>query len=389
MRTAAVFLLITLSVMLRGQNLVENGSFENTGDCPISSTFLQDYLNPWITYFGTPDYYNLSCGFPGDASTTNNALPFDGDGFIGLNLYGDTGTAYAREYIHGELKTPLEKGKYYRVTFYVKPLNNDAVGLSYAINNIGMLLTDSVVDTIPDDRLLEYQPQIIERDPVVAESYWTAICGIYLAKGGEEFFTIGNFSSDINTTVTPLSGASNPQSAYYLFDYVEVVENDLPQLPADTILCNEQRIDIKINEPDVEVLWSDGSSVKNFIITEPGTYTARISTPGCSYIDTILVEPANCDECKMYIPNAFTPNGDGLNETFEIKASCAEEIVDYRISIFDRWGRKVFESNSLEIAWDGKNADNQGVYTYTIEYTYPVNRDTQTLTRRGTITLIK
>ncbi len=389
MKTAALFALTLCTSLLWSQNLVENGSFENVGPCPIISNDIEDIATPWTSYFGTPDYFHQSCGFPGSPTTTNNALPFDGEGFMGINMYGDNGTNFNREYLHGELKKPLEAGKFYRVTFYVKPLNNDAAGKSYGINGIGMLITDTVVDTIPTNSLLDYKPQVMAVDEIIAESYWTAVCGVFKAKGGEKFITIGNFRDDISTRVVPLSGASNPLEAYYLIDYVELVENDLPQLPEDTIICIDQRIDLTISAPDVTVEWNTGFTGKNFIVTQPGEYSVRITTPGCSYVDTILIEPATCTECKMYIPNAFTPNGDDKNDKFLIQASCAEEIVAYRISIFDRWGRKVFESNSLNVPWDGEGADHQGVYTYTLEYTYPLYRKTQTLTKRGTITLLK
>lgn len=389
MRIAAILLLTLFSSLLWSQNLVENGSLENTGECPIFSTDIEDIAEPWTNYFGTPDYFHMSCGFPGNAGTTNNSLPFDGDGFVGIEVYGSNGASFQREYLHGQLSSPLEEGKFYRVTFYVKPIVNEANNISLGINNIGMLLTDTVVDTIPNERLLDYQPQVAVEDPIVTTSYWTAICGIIKAKGGEEFITIGNFSADLETNAVPIDGASGDR-AYYLIDYVEVVENDLPQLPEDTIICIDQRIDLTINEPDVTVEWNTGFTGKNFIITEPGIYAVTITTPGCSYVDSILVEPANCDECKMYIPNAFTPfNGDNINDRFIVQASCAEDIVNYRIRIFDRWGRKVFESDDLEVAWDGEGAEQMGVYTYTIEYTYPLHRKTQTLTKRGTLTLIE
>lgn len=389
MRTSAILILSLFTSLSWSQNLVENGSFENIGPCPILSNDLEDIIGPWTSFIGTPDYFHQSCGFPGDLGTTNNALPFDGEGFIGLNLYGDNGTSFNREYLNGTLTQPLEAGQFYRITFYVKPLNNDAAGKSYAMNSIGMLFSDTIIDTVPNDMLLDYQPNITAQDIIIAESYWTAICGVYKARGGERYITIGNFRNDINTQVLPLTGAVNPQESYYLIDHVEVVENDLPQLPEDTIICIDQRIDLTINAPDVTVQWNDGFTGKNFIVTAPGEYFVTITTPGCSYVDSILVEPATCDECKMYIPNAFTPNGDNKNDLFLVQASCAEEIIDYRISIFDRWGRKVFESNSLNVAWDGDGADHQGVYTYSIEYTYPLFRKSQTLTRRGIITLIK
>lgn len=66
----------------------------------------------------------------------------------------------------------------------------------------------------------------------------------------------------------------------------------------------------------------------------------------------------------IYVPNAFTPNGDGLNDSF---GGVGEGITDYTMQIFDRWGNMLFESNSIDIQWDG-NYKNEvvptGVYVF-------------------------
>lgn len=67
-----------------------------------------------------------------------------------------------------------------------------------------------------------------------------------------------------------------------------------------------------------------------------------------------------------YIPNAFTPNGDGLNDTFGL---IGEGITEYTIQIFNRWGNLVFESKNLKNQWDGTYHNEKseiGVYVYKI-----------------------
>src|SRR5690606_7044413 len=98
---------------------------------------------------------------------------------------------------HGELKEPLKKGRHYRVTFYVKPV--DINGGTYGINNIGMLLTDSIIDTVPADNVLRYKPQIAAKDPIESTNFWTPICGVIYATGNEKYITLGNFSADPQT----------------------------------------------------------------------------------------------------------------------------------------------------------------------------------------------
>jgi gliding motility-associated-like protein len=67
---------------------------------------------------------------------------------------------------------------------------------------------------------------------------------------------------------------------------------------------------------------------------------------------------------SIYIPNAFTPNGDGINDTFGVKG---EGIKDFHLVIFNRWGEIIFESREARKQWDGKvdgQQVEQGVYVY-------------------------
>lgn len=78
---------------------------------------------------------------------------------------------------------------------------------------------------------------------------------------------------------------------------------------------------------------------------------------------------SNSALCPLYIPNAFTPNGDNINDRFELRISENCELVKFSLQVFDRWGRMVYQSNSIdaEKAWDGRfeNEDlQQGVYLF-------------------------
>ena len=67
---------------------------------------------------------------------------------------------------------------------------------------------------------------------------------------------------------------------------------------------------------------------------------------------------------SIYIPNAFTPNGDGINDTFGVKG---QGITNYRLLVFNRWGEVIFESTEVKKQWDGRYAGKQveqGTYVY-------------------------
>jgi len=84
---------------------------------------------------------------------------------------------------------------------------------------------------------------------------------------------------------------------------------------------------------------------------EPGKYTAAQvvkNSSGCS--DTLLKTLEITGEFAFFAPNAFTPNGDGQNDFFK---PIVYGIEYYELSIYDRWGRKIFSTNSNTQGWDG------------------------------------
>lgn len=92
----------------------------------------------------------------------------------------------------------------------------------------------------------------------------------------------------------------------------------------------------------------------------------------------------------MYVPNAFTPNGDGLNDTF---GGTGEGITEYNLQIFNRWGNLIFESNDMKTQWDG-NYNNGiapiGVYFYKINAKGPSSsgKSKKLISETGNVTLV-
>jgi gliding motility-associated-like protein len=113
-----------------------------------------------------------------------------------------------------------------------------------------------------------------------------------------------------------------------------------------------------------------------FPYTEPGTYPVALvvkSEHGC--MDTIVRPLVVGEDYGLYVPNAFTPNGDGLNDVFQPKGF---GVVKYELNIFDRWGGKVFSTSTFEEGWNGtKQSKNDvkygiiedGVYSWIIHVT--------------------
>jgi gliding motility-associated-like protein len=98
-------------------------------------------------------------------------------------------------------------------------------------------------------------------------------------------------------------------------------------------------------------LWSNGLTVPLISVapsqTENYCVTA-ISVEGCEQKTCITIEVSL--ESTLYIPNAFTPNGDDLNDVFYTPGT---NLVSYHVMIYNRWGNLVFESHNAETGWDG------------------------------------
>ena len=137
----------------------------------------------------------------------------------------------------------------------------------------------------------------------------------------------------------------------------------------DTSICigDNWQINLPVSN---NYLWFDGNTSSSNTLGDSGTYWVQITDICKSYTDTFSLEVVDCN-CKITVPNVFTPNGDGLNETFYPVVSC--ELDDFRLYIFNRWGKLLFETQDQHQSWDatyeGKPVPD-GVYFYLIEYVH-------------------
>ncbi|MCP4122253.1 MAG: T9SS type B sorting domain-containing protein [Bacteroidetes bacterium] len=113
-----------------------------------------------------------------------------------------------------------------------------------------------------------------------------------------------------------------------------------------------------------------------------------LDTNGCIDSDTVLiiVKDLPCDESSIFVPNAFSPNDDGLNDVFRPRGDAIESMV---LSVYDRWGNKVFEGNDIEAGWDGSYNGrllSSDSYGYLLHITCEGNL---TFRKQGNITLLR
>ncbi|PCJ65178.1 MAG: hypothetical protein COA58_09955 [Bacteroidetes bacterium] len=155
-------------------------------------------------------------------------------------------------------------------------------------------------------------------------------------------------------------------------------------LGEDRVLCNGLSLPLQIGiGPDI--IWENNSSSNNRIITESGLYWAEINNECFSARDTIniLFEKCNCD---FYLPNAFTPDFNNLNELYKPVYDCP--ITEYRMIIYNRWGEKLFETTDPNKGWDGiymSKQVQQGAYIALVLFKTSEHVET----RKKTITVLR
>ncbi len=157
----------------------------------------------------------------------------------------------------------------------------------------------------------------------------------------------------------------------------------------DTTVCLTDTAIINLSNLKYAFEWEDGSTETIRQFYDPDTIALFITNECGTYQKNYNIQKVNC-ECPFFIPNAFTPNGDGLNDFFEIKHNCP--LVGFTITIYNRWGIMLFKSTDIDAPWDGYYKGNklpQAVYTYKIEYTYKVYQLTETRYENGSFTILK
>ncbi|MCX6266872.1 MAG: gliding motility-associated C-terminal domain-containing protein, partial [Bacteroidetes bacterium] len=139
-------------------------------------------------------------------------------------------------------------------------------------------------------------------------------------------------------------------------------------LGKDSVICPGDHIELSVHLADAVFTWQDRSHDSLFTVVQPGKYWVTAIKDGCSGSDTIVINDCPPGASAIWIPNAFSPDGDAVNDTF--KATC-HNIIKFRMMIFDKWGAIVFDSNDLSEGWNGQSGGTyypSGVYVFRIDY---------------------
>ncbi len=159
------------------------------------------------------------------------------------------------------------------------------------------------------------------------------------------------------------------------------------KLAADTCLEGRDSIQLFTTYGYDQYLWNNIPSKDYFLsVKQAGTYSVKVSNLCGSKTATVKVN-ALCDP-ELYVPTAFTPNSDRLNDLFRIPPNTGYQINS--LKIYNRWGQLIYDGKDNNLGWDGnfkRNPQPAGLYPYQMEIT--AIRSGKKLIKIGTIQLIR
>lgn len=158
----------------------------------------------------------------------------------------------------------------------------------------------------------------------------------------------------------------------------------------DTTLCEGETVIYTIGPEGFVYEWSTGELGPQILIADSGSY-AVTATSTCNVAeDTITVKIERCN-CEVFMPNAFSPNGDGVNDLFKGYADC-DRVTGYQLEVFDRWGSLAFTTRDFDEGWDGTMKAKgciPGVYVYQVSYVQTINGRKYIQHKKGSVLLLK
>ncbi len=178
-------------------------------------------------------------------------------------------------------------------------------------------------------------------------------------------WSTGDNSQSISVTqngIYAVTVTSGPCSAT---DNVQITFTPLPvfDLGLDTSICTGQSVQLNAGISGMNYNWSTGENQQVITVNIPGIYSVSVTDAnGCSSTDVVSVT-LFC-EGEIFIPNAFTPNGDDINDLLLVYGNNISELDFY---VFTRWGEMVFESHDMNDGWDGYfkgDLVNPGVFVF-------------------------
>ena len=316
-----------------------NGDFENYSGLP-STSGMWDMMDGWTNSGSTtanPDFYHMDGINGGDLPETPMAFidAYNGRAIAGLEVCRSSGTN-KREYLTGLFSEPLEIGKRYEFSFAIangEVYEHSAAGLG--VSHLGVNFSSEPIVQYEREPL-DIHPNF-HLDQVHYYQGWKIIKFVFEAEEAYQYFTFGMFGFDNGKQIISFEEPERLKAYYFLDDFS--IKN----------ITSEFQSDKEVDKGEENI---------SFNIT-PSTF----------------------------VPTAFSPNGDNVNDIFE---PSLEENRGAVMRVYDRGGALVWQSNGDQISWDGTNLGGElsrfGVYVWSLNV---ILEDGSVRELSGPVTLLK
>ncbi len=157
-------------------------------------------------------------------------------------------------------------------------------------------------------------------------------------------------------------------NACHARDTIVISNLNKPQfsLGPDQYLCTGRSLRLTPGLTDVNYTWQDGSHNSTYLVMQTGLYYVDADNSCGTFRDSINITSGSCE---VYVPGAFTPNGDSRNDQF--RAAGLSSFAEFEMKVFNRYGEMIFITKDASKGWDGKfkgKDSPNGVYIYLIKY---------------------
>ncbi|CAN5339529.1 hypothetical protein BH20BAC1_BH20BAC1_20770 [soil metagenome] len=156
----------------------------------------------------------------------------------------------------------------------------------------------------------------------------------------------------------------------------------------DTTLCEGETLEVNATVSSAQnYIWNDGVKTPQRQINKPLTFELTATNECSSDFTSFTLDYKVCP-CNSFVPNAFSPNYDGLNDLFGPVIDCNAK--DYKFQVYDRYGSVVFSTKRVNTGWDGMNKGTpfpEGIYVWYLIYSVPGTKET--VHKKGVVTLLR
>lgn len=217
----------------------------------------------------------------------------------------------------------------------------------------------------------------------------------YLWSNGYEGVTADNLCQGVVVVIATDSAGCSVRDTVHVgvqhsFDSVEAWADDSVVFATEATILHATSIpNGSYSWQPITGVFSPHDSVTVAVVMDTTVYYVTFTdSVGCTHVDSVRVcgVYVDCSETNIFIPNVFTPNGDGVNDRL---CFSGEWVTDFYIAIFSRWGELLYESHDINECWDGRHKDNwcqPGVYTYTCRVKCEANQETEI---KGDVTIVR